>query len=86
LLRGAGLFLGVHVASLGIACLANAFTARRIGEAAYGEFAYGITLKSFLLVPATFGLGVGALLRCGGIRTLNEPTHANAVAASPHPL
>jgi O-antigen/teichoic acid export membrane protein len=61
LLRGAGLFLGVHVASLGIAYLANAFIARRIGAAAYGEFAYGITLKNFLLVPATFGLGVGAL-------------------------
>jgi O-antigen/teichoic acid export membrane protein len=61
LLRGAGLFFGVHVASLGIAYLANAFIARRIGAAAYGEFAYGITLKNLLLVPATFGLGVGAL-------------------------
>ncbi len=61
MLRGAGGFLFIHVASLGIAYLANAYIARRIGASGYGEFVYGVAWKSFLLVPAMFGLSVGAL-------------------------
>ena len=61
MLRGAGSFLVVHVASLGIAYLVNAYIARRIGASGYGEFVYGVAWKNVLLVPALFGLSVGAI-------------------------
>jgi O-antigen/teichoic acid export membrane protein len=61
MIRGAGLFLALHVAGIGVAYASNVAIARLLGAREYGLFVSATTWKTLLLVPAALGLWVGAL-------------------------